>query len=126
MLYYHCPPHAQVKVTHQKIQNIVSVGYFPHPVRIADMGRDFQLDTQYEPELFPGLRMNITDPRMKALVFLKGRVVLTGAKTRDDILKAWAVIDAAISPYLRTTDRDKETDVRHCDITQTVAASKRR
>ena len=115
----------QVVVTHQKIQNIVSVGHFPHPVRIADMSRDFKLDTQYEPELFPGLRMNIIEPRMKALVFLKGRVVLTGAKNRADIVNAWAVIDAAVSPYLRTSDRDKQTTVRHCDITQTVAASKR-
>jgi len=95
-------------------------------VRIADMSRDFMLDTQYEPELFPGLRMNINEPRMKALVFLKGRVVLTGAKSRADIVKAWAVIEAAIVPYLRTSDRDKETTVRHSDITQTVAASKRR
>jgi transcription initiation factor TFIID TATA-box-binding protein len=115
----------QVIVTHQKIQNIVSVGHLSHPVRIADMSRDFKLDTQYEPELFPGLRMNIIEPRMKALVFLRGRVVLTGAKNRDDIIRAWAVIEAAINPYLRTSEQDNETSVRHCDITQTVAAIKR-
>ena len=92
---------------------------------MADMARDFHLDTQYEPELFPGLRMNIIMPRMKALVFLKGRVVMTGAKNRDDIVNAWAIISNAVSPYLRTSERDKQTEVRHCDITQTVAASKR-
>ena len=119
---HHLP---QAKVTHQKIQNIVSVGHFCHPVRVADMSRDFHLDTQYEPELFPGLRMSINEPRMKALLFLEGRVVLTGAKTRDDIVKAWAIISEAVLPYLRTSLRDKETEVRHCNITQTATANKR-
>jgi transcription initiation factor TFIID TATA-box-binding protein len=35
---------------------------------------------QYEPELFPGLVFRMADPKVVLLIFVSGKVVLTGAK----------------------------------------------
>ena len=45
----------------------------------------------YEPELFPGLiyRMVKPRPRIVLLIFLSGKVALTGAKVRQEIYEAF-------------------------------------
>lgn len=37
---------------------------------------------QYEPELFPGLIYRMMEPKIVLLIFVSGKVVLTGAKVR--------------------------------------------
>lgn len=46
---------------------------------------------RYDPELFAGLIYTMRFPHGKVvlLVFVSGKVVFTGAKTREDINKAW-------------------------------------
>ena len=39
----------------------------------------------YEPELFPGLIYRMIEPKIVLLIFTSGKIVLTGAKARDDI-----------------------------------------
>jgi hypothetical protein len=53
---------------------------------------------QYEPELFPGLIYRMVDPKIVLLIFVSGKVVLTGAKKREDIYRAFE----AIYPVLQT------------------------
>lgn len=36
------------------------------------------VDVQYEPELFPGLIYRMVDPKVVLLIFVSGKVVLTG------------------------------------------------
>ena len=38
------------------------------------------LCSQYEPELFPGLIYRMKDPKVVLLIFVSGKVVLTGAR----------------------------------------------
>lgn len=38
--------------------------------------------SSYEPELFPGLIYRMVKPRIVLLIFVSGKVVLTGAKQR--------------------------------------------
>ncbi|KAF1074376.1 TATA-box-binding protein [Methanogenium sp. MK-MG] len=40
---------------------------------------------EYEPEQFPGLVYRMTDPKVVALLFSSGKVILTGAKNLDDV-----------------------------------------
>ncbi len=40
---------------------------------------------EYEPEQFPGLVYRIKDPKIVALLFSSGKIILTGGKTLDDI-----------------------------------------
>jgi len=35
---------------------------------------------QYEPEIFPGLIYKMEDPRVVLLIFVSGKIVITGAK----------------------------------------------
>ena len=45
--------------------------------------------TQYEPELFPGLIYRMVRPKIVLLIFVSGKIVLTGAKDRRDIYGAF-------------------------------------
>ena len=50
---------------------------------------------RYEPESFPGLvyRMEgVMGTRVALLVFAKGKVVITGAKTREQLFQAWEMV----------------------------------
>jgi len=40
---------------------------------------------EYEPEQFPGLVYRIEDPKIVALLFSSGKIILTGGKTIEDI-----------------------------------------
>jgi transcription initiation factor TFIID TATA-box-binding protein len=42
---------------------------------------------EYEPEQFPGLVYRIRDPKIVALLFSSGKIILTGGKNLDDIKK---------------------------------------
>lgn len=42
----------------------------------------------YEPELFPGLIYRMYDPKVVLLIFVSGKIVLTGAKSKEDIERA--------------------------------------
>jgi transcription initiation factor TFIID TATA-box-binding protein len=42
---------------------------------------------EYEPEQFPGLVYRIKDPKIVALLFSSGKIILTGGKTIEDIKK---------------------------------------
>ena len=53
---------------------------------------------QYEPELVPGLIYRMADPKIVLLIFVSGKVVLTGAKKREDIYRAFE----SIYPVLQT------------------------
>ena len=39
--------------------------------------------SQYEPELFPGLIYRMKEPKVVLLIFVSGKVVLTGASCRS-------------------------------------------
>jgi transcription initiation factor TFIID TATA-box-binding protein len=43
---------------------------------------------EYEPEQFPGLVYRMTDPKIVALIFSSGKVILTGGKNIDDVKSA--------------------------------------
>ncbi|KAH7668047.1 TBP-1 protein, partial [Aphelenchoides avenae] len=46
----------------------------------------------YEPELFPGLVYRMVVPRVVLLIFVSGKIVITGAKTRQEIDTAFQQI----------------------------------
>lgn len=53
--------------------------------------------SRYEPELFPGLIFRMEVPKLVLLIFASGKIVLTGAKKREEINTAYQTI----LPYLR-------------------------
>ena len=92
--------HPDARVTNLHIQNIVASSAFPGAVDVESMAKKLVVSSLYTPELFPGLRLKLHEPKMKALVFLKGRVVLTGGRTREDVRKAWSIVRRRVSPFI--------------------------
>jgi transcription initiation factor TFIID TATA-box-binding protein len=57
---------------------------------------------QYEPELFPGLIYRMKQPKIVLLVFVSGKIVLTGAKVRDEIYAAFENIYPVLTEYRKS------------------------
>ncbi|XP_069494551.1 TATA box-binding protein-like 2 [Ambystoma mexicanum] len=72
-----------------KIQNMVGSCDVKFPIRLEGLVLTHQQFSSYEPELFPGLIYRMVKPRIVLLIFVSGKVVLTGAKERSEIYEAF-------------------------------------
>ncbi|XP_037251350.1 TATA box-binding protein-like 2 [Falco rusticolus] len=72
-----------------KIQNMVGSCDVRFPIRLEGLLLAHQQFSSYEPELFPGLIYRMVKPRIVLLIFVSGKVVLTGAKERSEIYEAF-------------------------------------
>jgi len=72
-----------------KIQNMVGSCDVKFPIRLEGLVLTHSQFSSYEPELFPGLIYRMVKPRIVLLVFVSGKVVLTGAKVRQEIYEAF-------------------------------------
>ena len=52
---------------------------------------------EYEPEQFPGLVYRISDPKVVALLFSSGKIILTGGKTMEEIERGVVFLEQKIS-----------------------------
>mmetsp|Transcript_24987 Transcript_24987/g.36890 ORF Transcript_24987/g.36890 Transcript_24987/m.36890 type:complete len:220 (+) Transcript_24987:100-759(+) len=71
-----------------KIQNISATVSMGFPIRLEGLLYAHANCCTYEPELFPGLVYRMTNPKVVLLIFVSGKVVLTGAKDKDSLLQA--------------------------------------
>lgn len=72
-----------------KIQNMVGSCDVKFPIRLEGLVFQHAKFSSYEPELFPGLIYRMVKPRIVLLIFVSGKVVLTGAKVRQEIYDAF-------------------------------------
>ena len=56
---------------------------------------------EYEPEQFPGLVYRIKDPKIVALLFSSGKIILTGGKNLDDVRKGLDFLEARLESILK-------------------------
>jgi len=75
-----------------KVQNIVGTADVGFPIRLEGLVYAHSTFASYEPELFPGLIYRLVQPRVVILIFVSGKVVLTGAKTEKDMSDAFTRI----------------------------------
>lgn len=75
-----------------KIQNIVASAEIPHALKLVELSRAYGPYVSYEPDLFPGLVFRTTAPKLVFLIFRSGKVVITGAKCRNEIQKTWIML----------------------------------
>ena len=68
-----------------KIQNIVASAEIPHTLKLLELSRSYGPYVSYEPDLFPGLVFRTTAPKLVFLLFRSGKIVITGAKNRQEI-----------------------------------------
>src|SRR3989344_7804734 len=67
-----------------RIQNIVATAALEHDIPLIKLAETLP-NTEYNPEQFPGLVIRIKDPKTSALIFSSGKIVLTGARSMDDV-----------------------------------------
>ncbi|KAL9319984.1 hypothetical protein ACSQ67_011823 [Phaseolus vulgaris] len=72
-----------------KIQNIVGSCDVKFPIRLEGLAYSHGAFSSYEPELFPGLIYRMKQPKIVLLIFVSGKIVLTGAKVRDETYTAF-------------------------------------
>jgi transcription initiation factor TFIID TATA-box-binding protein len=81
-----------IKLQEFKVQNIVGSCDVKFPISLESLSNQHTQFSTYEPELFPGLIYRMIDPKIVLLIFASGKIVLTGAKTRNDIYNAFEKI----------------------------------
>lgn len=87
------------KFTEFKIQNIVGSCDVKFPIRLEGLAFAHGHYSSYEPELFPGLIYRMVKPKIVLLIFVSGRIVLTGAKVRDEIYQAFENIYPVLTEF---------------------------
>ncbi|XP_002160884.2 uncharacterized protein LOC100209233 isoform X1 [Hydra vulgaris] len=85
-----------------KIQNIVGSCDVKFPIRLEGLVLAHSQFCSYEPELFPGLIYRMVKPRIVLLIFVSGKVVLTGAKVRSEIYEAFESIYPILRGFRKT------------------------
>ena len=70
-----------------QIQNIVASANLGMEVLLEKAAYLLE-NTMYEPEQFPGLILRLTEPRVVLLIFSSGKMVITGAKSEEEVEKA--------------------------------------
>ena len=85
------------KFTDFKIQNIVGSCDVKFPIRLEGLASKHHNFSSYEPELFPGLIYRMMKPKIVLLIFVSGKIVLTGAKVREEIYQAFEMIYPVLS-----------------------------
>lgn len=71
-----------------KVRNIVGTADIGFPIRLEGLVCAHSTFASYEPELFPGLIYRLVKPRVVFLIFVSGKIVITGAKTEMDLSEA--------------------------------------
>ena len=66
-----------------EIQNIVASASLDFKVNLDVLATEC-LNTEYEPEQFPGLVFRLDSPKTVMLIFRSGKIIITGAKTPKD------------------------------------------
>ena len=72
-----------------RIQNMVATSDVGFPIRLEGLVYSHAKFSSYEPELFPGLIYRLVQPKTVLLIFVSGKVVITGAKSLGDLETAF-------------------------------------
>ena len=78
-------------------QSVVGSCDVKFPIRLEGLASKHHNFSSYEPELFPGLIYRMMKPKIVLLIFVSGKIVLTGAKVREEIYQAFELIYPVLS-----------------------------
>jgi len=72
------------------------------PIRLEGLVYAHSAFASYEPELFPGLIYRLVSPRVVFLIFVSGKVVITGAKKESDLSSALTKLYPVLVEFKKT------------------------
>jgi transcription initiation factor TFIID TATA-box-binding protein len=81
-----------------QVQNIVASFDFGREFDLERIARSFE-NTEYEPEVFPGLVFRLEEPKTVVLLFVSGKGVCAGAKSMADIKKSAAAVTRLLKQH---------------------------
>ena len=90
-----------------KIQNIVASANVGFTLKLQAISDDYGPYVTYEPDLFPGLIFRSINPKLVFLCFRSGKVVITGAKNKQQIDKTYNSLFCNI--LIKYKDADNST-----------------
>lgn len=92
------------RITNFTVQNMVANANSRMVIRLEGIYHDHYKSglVHFEPELFPGLVFRMVDPKVTALVFAKGKIVLLGAKKEEHIERAMQLLYPVLVMYRHT------------------------
>jgi transcription initiation factor TFIID TATA-box-binding protein len=102
------PFYPEARMSRYRTNNILATGKFSGDwVDIERYARDDNTGSDYSPEKFPGLRLNVQNPRdptkrLTATVFMSGRIVLQGACSLTDVKARLDFVMQRLLPYVVT------------------------
>lgn len=70
------------------IQNMTATCDCGFPISLEGLLYAYASNSTYEPELFPGLIYRMTEPKTVLLIFVSGKVVITGSKNTENLQAA--------------------------------------
>ncbi|XP_015514885.1 uncharacterized protein Trf [Neodiprion pinetum] len=88
-----------VKFMNFKVHNIVATCDLKFPIKLENLNHMHGQFSSYEPELFPGLVYRMVLPRVVLLIFVNGKIVLTGAKSRAELQDALTNIHPILKSF---------------------------
>ncbi|KAK9681747.1 hypothetical protein RND81_10G025300 [Saponaria officinalis] len=89
-----------------RIQNIVGSCDVRFPIRLELFQCICGEFAHYDPELFPGLIYRMVKSKIVMLIFVSGKIVITGAKVREEIYSAFENIFPLINQFKKKTRTD--------------------
>ena len=99
-----------VKFSEFTVHNIVASCDVKFPIRLEGLANTYLKFCSYEPEMFPGLIFHMLDPKIVLLIFVSGKIVLTGAKKREDIYRAYQKIIPILNQFKKSEYKGKELE----------------
>lgn len=92
---------AKLKLSSVCIQNIVgNVELQDTALNLEQIYAENHLYCMYQRNMFPGLVFRPDNSPVVLLIFSSGRIVITGAKTREDILYGWRCLWPFVQKYV--------------------------
>jgi len=86
-----------------KIQNIIGTTDVGFPIRLEGVVLKHAKFASYEPELFPGLIYRMLEPKTVLLIFVSGKVVITGARSEESLAKAMEKIHPVLEEFRKSS-----------------------
>ena len=116
------------------VVNLLATSRFAEYIDLDHFSIETGLD--FDPDRFPGMTYKIADPKVCALIFRSGRIVITGAKTIADIETAlditykaliehdcalWNTYEYEIGNVVVTHDLKRELNLAHLTLALPMA-----
>ena len=116
------------------VVNLLATSRFAEYIDLDHFSIETGLD--FDPDRFPGMTYKIEEPKVCALIFRSGRIVITGAKKVEDVevalditykalsaegIALWPKYDYSIGNVVVTHDLKKELNLAHLTLSLPMA-----